>query len=294
MSKKMMKRLICGVLAATSMAACVVTSTACETNNPKVELQLSFNGETYTLDYKLYRELAPTTVKHFLALAENEYYDGLCVHSYEESLKRLQTGAYSYTEAEDDADGLVYKNYYETVKGYENFPVSAWLDVEKTNPTYTLYGEFEDNNFKVESGSLRQTYGSLTMYYTNKTTDERVYVPYLKEEKKGEVARRDYKYNSATSMFYISLSNSSTRNNDYCTFAELEEESEDTLKAFEEALKEYIEANYGDGETDETFTTKYTVTVDEDDAFVGNQKNTATYYVPKKPIVIEKVTVKGY
>ena len=95
-------------------------------------------------------------------------------------------------------------------------------------------------------------------------------------------------------MFYISLSNSSTRNNDYCTFAELEEESEDTLKAFEEALKEYIEANYGDGETDETFTTKYTVTVDEDDAFVGNEKNTATYYVPKKPIVIEKVTVKGY
>ena len=294
MSKKIMKRLICGVLAATSMAACVVTSTACETNNPKVELQLSFNGETYTLNYKLYRELAPTTVKHFLALAENGYYDGLCVHSYEESLKRLQTGAYSYTDAEDDVDGLVYKNYYETVKGYENFPVSVWMDVEKTNPTYTLYGEFEDNNFKVESGSLRQTYGSLTMYYTAKNTEDRVYVPYLKEEKAGEVARRAYKYNSATSMFYISLSNSSTRNNDYCTFAELEEASEDTLEAFEEALNAYIEANYSDEETDETFTTKYTVTVDEDDAIVGSKKNTATYYVPAKPIVIEKVTVKGY
>ena len=290
-----MKRLICGVLAATSMAACVVTSTACETNTPKVEMQLSFNGETYVLDYTLYRELAPTTVKHFLALAENGYYDGLCVHSYEESLDRMQTGAYSYTDAADDSDGLVYKNYYETVKGYQNFPVSVWMDVDKTNPTYTLYGEFEDNNFKVESGSLRQTYGSLTMYYTNKTTEDRVYVPYLKEEKEGEVARRAYKYNSATSMFYISLSNSSTRNNDYCTFAELEEESEDVLKDFEEALKAYIKENY---ETEEdssaSFTTKYTVTVDEDDAIVGDGKNTATYYVPAKPIVIEKITVKGY
>ena len=294
MSKKIMKRLICGVLAATSMAACVVTSTACETNTPKVELELSFNGETYVLDYKLYREVAPTTVKHFLALAENGYYDGVCVHSYAESLQRMYTGAYSATDAADDDDGLVYKNYYETVKGYENFPVSVWMDVEKTNPTYTLYGEFEDNNFKVESGSLRQTYGSLTMYYTDKATEDRVYVPYLKEDKKGEVARRDYKYNSATSMFYVSLSKSSTRNNDYCTFAELEEASEDTLEAFEEALKAYIEANYGDEETNETFTTTYTVTVDEDDAIVGSQKNTATYYVPAKPIVIKKVTVKGY
>lgn len=288
-----MKRFICGVLAATSMAACVVTSTACETNTPKVEMELSFNDETYTLDYKLYREVAPTTVKHFLALAENGYYDGLCVHNYEESAKKMYTGAYSYTDAEDDADGLVYKNYYETVKGYENFPVSVWMDVEKKNPTYTLYGEFKGNNFNVENG-IRQTYGSLTMYYTNKSTEQKVYVPYLKEEKKGEVAHRAYKYNSATSMFYISLSNSSPTTNDYCVFAELEEASEETLKAFQEALETYIEANYGDKDSDESFTTKYTVTVDEDDAIVGDKKNTTTYYVPAKPIVIKKVTVKGY
>lgn len=289
-----MKRLICGVLAATSMAACVVTSTACETNKPKVEMELSFNGETYVLDYTLYRELAPTTVKHFLALAENGYYDGLCVHNYEESLKKMHTGAYSYTDAEGDIDGLVYKNYYETVKGYANFPVSVWMDVEKTNPTYTLYGEFEENNFKVESGALRQTYGSLTMFYTDKATEDRVYVPYLKEDKKGEVARREYKYNSATSMFYISLSKSSTRNNEYCTFAELEEASEDVLKDFEEDLKAYIDANFDSEGDDANFTTKYTVTVDEDDAIVGNMKNTDTYYVPKAPIVIKKITVKGY
>lgn len=287
-----MKRLICGVLACASMTACVATATACETNHPEVEMTISFNGESYTLNYKLYRQLAPRTVAHFLWLADNNYYDGLCVHNYEEGVEKMYTGAYSYTDAADDADGLVYKPYYETVKGYENFPVSVWMDKDKENSLYTLCGEFEENHFNVESGSLRQTYGSLTMYYTDKDTTKSVCVEYL-GEKAGELAYREYGYNSATSMFYISLSNSSTRNDEYCTFAELKESSEDTLEAFEAALEAYIEDNFSDEESDETFTKEYTVTVDEDDEIL-DKKNTEIYYVPSAPIVIKSVEVKKF
>lgn len=294
MSKNSMKRFVCGVLALTSMTACVVTSTACETKNPTVKMTIAFNGEEYVLDYKLYRELAPTTVKHFLYLAENNYYDGLCVHNYEEAGAKMYTGAYTYNdEKEDNESGLTYKNYYEVVAQYVQnghaFPASVWMDKEKEQPTYTLYGEFEENNFEVESGSLRQTFGSLTMYYSTKNSDDGVYTQYVSNPEK--LATREYKYNSATSQFYISLSNSSTRNDDYCTFAELEEKSEETLKAFQEALEEYIEENYEDEDGDSTFTKKYTMTIDEDDKFVGTKKNTTTFYVPEKQIKIVSVVV---
>ena len=105
--KKTLKKITCGILAAVSVFGCAATLTACETSHPEVEMKVEFNGETYTLDYKLYRELAPQTVKHFLWLADNGYYDGLCVHDYSQNdYLRLYTGAYSVAEAEDDADGL--------------------------------------------------------------------------------------------------------------------------------------------------------------------------------------------
>ena len=289
MSKNIAKRLISGVLALASMTACVATATACETNTPSVEMVLSFNGNPYVLNYKLYREIAPRTVKHFLWLADKGYYDGLCVHSYEEGAEKMYTGGYTYSE---DGD-LVYKEYYTEVKKYEDFPVSVWVAKTGDEFLYTLCGEFEDNNFTVENGSLRQTYGSLTMYYTEKDSTESVGVEYLGDYKTGERAYREYQYNSATSLFYISLSNSSTRNNDYCTFAELEESSEENLEEFEEALETYIEENFDDEESEDTFTKQETVTVDTDDPYEDG-KNTATYYVPSKPIIIEKVTVKKF
>ena len=288
MSKNIMKRILCGVLALASTSACVATMTSCESNNPEVQLTLSFNGKTYDLEYKLFREISPRTAKHFLWLVENEYYNGLCVHSYEEGAKKMYMGAYSYVEGGD----LEYKDYYEVVKGYENFPVSVWMEKEGDEFLYTLSGEFEDNDFTVESGATRQTYGSLTMYYTEKNVDENVCIEYL-GKKAGTRAYRDYNYNSATSLFYISLSNSSTRNSNYCTFAELLEGSKETLNSFEDDLKEYVEENYDEEDTENTFTKEKMVTVDADDAF-GSGKTTDSFFVPQKAIVIEKIEVKKY
>ena len=296
MAKRMIKRMACNVLAIASVCACVGTFTACETSHPKVEMTIEFNGEEYTLDYKLYRKIAPSTVAQFLWLADNGYYDGLCIHDYDSSGAKLYTGAYKAAGADDD-DGLEYVPYYETIKTFKNyadFPVSVWMNEDKATPTYTVYGEFSNNNFTVENGALKQSFGSLTMYYTDKDTEDRVYTTYLGGDRKGETVAREYKYNSATSQFFISLSETTASSAKYCTFATLDEDSEDILEDLEDAIEDYIEAEYGEEATVEDFVTEQSVTVDEDDPFVGKKAKKATYEVPNKPIVIKKITVKKY
>lgn len=297
MSKNMMKKIVCNTLAVLSASACLGLATACETAHPEVEMTITFNGEEYVLEYELYRNIAPSTVDHFLWLVDNDYYNGLCVHNYDASASKMYTGAYSVA---DNDEGIEYKEYYEVIKGFENyadFPVSAWANLDKTTPLYTLAGEFEANGFTVENGAKKQSYGALTMYYTEKTTKAKAYVPYRSEEKAGEVATREYKYNSATSQFYISLSKTESTNSKYCTFATLKEDSEDVLQDLQDAIADYIEEHYeveeGESATAE-FTTKQSVTVDNDDPVVNNSGKTVSYLVPNEPIVIKDITTKKY
>ncbi len=294
--KKIIKKITCTALAAVSVFACGATFTACETSHPEVEMKIEFNGESYTLDYKLYRKVAPATVEHFLFLAGNGYYDGLCVHDYATSANRLYTGAYSVTSAAETE--LIYKPYYEEIKKYSNiasFPHSVWLDSERNTPSYTLKGEFEDNGFGVESGALKETFGSLTMYYYGSEdgdlSDTRVQVVRACEE--GKFDSLAYKYNHATSMFFISLSTTSKVNNSYCTFATLEKKSTDDLENLQEAIADYIEDNYGD-DSDEDFTTQVSEKVFEDDAIFGETEEEKAFSVPKAPIVIRQVKVTKY
>ncbi len=293
--KKTLKKITCGILAAISVFGCAATLTACETSHPEVEMKVEFNGETYTLAYKLYRKVAPQTVEHFLWLADNGYYDGLCVHDYDSESSRLYTGAYSLAEAEDDADGLVYKKYYETIAGYKNygdFPVSVWMEQDKKTPTYTLKGEFKDNNFRVESGALKETFGSLTMYYygidSEEVAEQKVYM--IRADGK-DPSKCDYQYNYTTSMFYISLSTTTKTNNAYCTFATLQEDSKSVLEGLQADLNEYIEEHYSD---ENPFTENKSVTVCEDDPFLGEHSAAEVFSVPKAPIVIKKVKVTKF
>ena len=293
--KKILKKITCGILATACAMGCAVTLTACETTYPEVEMKVEFNGETYTLEYKLYRDLAPQTVKHFLWLADNGYYNGLCVHDYSQNdYLRLYTGAYTAVEANDGACDLVYKKYYDTIKGFANFgefPQSVWLDKDGTNPTYTLKGEFEDNNFRVESGDLKETFGSLTMYYYNISSYEDVAEQdvYMIRADGKDPSKCDYKYNYTTSMFYISLSKTSLTNKSYCTFAELDEDSVDVLEDLQEALADYIETVYN-GEV-EDFTESESMLIGEDDPYLGDHAIKEIFNVPKQSIVIKSVKV---
>ena len=279
--------MICGILAAVSVFGCAATLTACETANPEVEITVEFNGETYTLDYVLYRNTAPQTVQHFLWLADNGYYDGLCVHDYDANTNRLYTGAYSAANSANDANGLVYKKYFDTIKGYKNygeFPLSVWLDKEQNTPTYTLKGEFADNGVTVESGALKETFGSLTMYYYG-ISEENIAEKdvYMLRADGDSASKCDYQYNYTTSMFYISLSTTTKTNNAYCTFATLSEDSKDELTELQNAIKDI-----------EDFTEEKTVLIGEDDPFVGTLSLDEAVSVPTLPIVIKSVKVNKF
>ncbi len=280
--RKMMKKAISMILALAATVSCGSMLTACETNNPEVEMKIEFAGNVYTLEYKLYRELAPATVRHFLKLAENGYYTDLCVHDYQTN--SLTTGAYQYSENAEKG-GLVYKNYYDIVSKYEGFNHTVWLDSEKTSPTYTLKGEFAANSVKVESGALKKSFGALTMQYTAKDFDDLAEVAVLRaDDKNGATNFKKYEYNSATSQFSIFLSKSETADSNHCTFATLQEESVAELEALIEAIKNFE----GD------FTSEYTLSIDADDAIVGDMDNSATYDVPVSPIIIRTVKVTKY
>lgn len=272
---KNMKKILCNVLAVVGVGACAGTFGACETNEPKVELEISFNGETYTLEYNLFRKITPTTVKHFLALVENEYYNGLCVHDYQAG-EAMYTGGYKYVDS-----ALEYVDYTQTVKDY--IPQSVWSDGEKTVPTYTLYGECKANKFEVTNGALQQRFGALVMYYETNGSNLDAYV----ERNQGGVARRDYEKNSATSMFSITLSATVKNNDNYCVFAMLADNSVEELSALKSAIEDYVETTY-DNESD-FVSVKYGDVLDH---LLGESEK--AYDVPNQPIVIEKATVIRY
>lgn len=278
--RKHFTKTIMSVAGAAILASSAFLMTGCETNRPEAEIELSFNGQTYVVSYQLYRNLYPQTVRHFTELAENGYYDGLCIHNYTSA--NLYTGGYTY------ADGkLTEKNYFEEASKL-NLTASVF-DSATNNSTYTLYGEFTDNGYKVSKNAQTQKYGSLVMYYTSKEGDNsRVTV---KRSSDGELAEnKQYKYNSATSLFYIFTGTSASTNASYCTFGQLL--NDDARKELE-SLKKSISA-YVDTLGDNDFTESVTVRVDANDPYVAAEKTMMTYQVPVEPIVVKSVKITKY
>jgi cyclophilin family peptidyl-prolyl cis-trans isomerase len=283
---KNVKKIICGALAAVSAFGCAATLTACETSRPEVEMVIEFNGSSYTLRYEMARNVTPATVNHFIWLVDNGYYNGLCVHNYEEDAK-MYTGGYKTATEEGDTDGLTEFSYYNEIAKFSNysaFPHSVWLDSEKKTPTYTLYGEFENNNVEVENGKIADKFGSLSMYYydTNKYEASKTDVWGARQADK--LFKRTYEYNSATSLFYINMDEeTSSFNKKYCTFASLKSESVEVLKD----LKEEIESI-------DDITHAHSVRVCENDPVLGEYEIKVSFNVPQKEIKIKTVKITKY
>ncbi len=291
--KKTMRKITCALLATISALGCAATMTACETAQPEVSIEIAFNGENYSLNYTLERSIAPRTVAHFLWLADNGYYDGLCVHDYNTANSRMYTGAYKASES--DATSLVYKKYYDTIATYDNykeFPHSVWFDVEKKDPAYTLRGEFSANNVTVEGGALQEEFGSLAMYY-NDISSETVAKQdvFTVREDREELGKADYQENSVTSMFFISLTSAAKSNTDYCTFARLDQDSVEELQDLQDAIAQFIKDNYEDNSDNFTETLSMPV-IEEDGRFEDSA--TINYNAPKEAIVITEVNVEKY
>lgn len=279
MAKNIMKKTICLALAVLSAGASLTTMTACETSHPTVEMVIEFNDKTYTLEYNLNRKLTPATARHFLELVDADFYDGLCIHDYQESA--WYTGVYEY-KAEDSS--LVYRSYLDAVKNIKDFTSTVWNDEQQTDSTYTLYGEFKSNNFRVENGSISAGFGALTMRYTNKGDFADTLVWGQRSDGSG-VDAKEYGYNSATSMFSINVSSSKVSSNDYCTFAELDEDSVEVLQELKEAIANYV----GSKDDEDDFVVETEAVINEEDKYA--HADVATFKTPVEPIVIKTMKV---
>lgn len=279
MKGKMFKKIASCCFAVTMSAAALATFASCETSYPEAEIKVTFQGETYTLTYELARKLAPATVRHFIELADEGFYDGVCIHDYSSS--KWITGGYKANE-----DGSLEElKYFDVVQSYD-LTQSVWFDKDQKNATNTVYGEFSSNAYVVTTGAWKQTLGSLSMYYTDKSgVDDKVYV----ERYDGDgLSYKSYKYNSATSLFYFYASESEATTEKYCTFGRLDEDGEEEFKKLKAAIEEYVEDLGGDD-----FTEKKTLSANAGDRW-QDAISTITANVPKAPIVIQSVKITKY
>lgn len=266
--------------------------TGCTTNKPEVKITYTFNEVDYEVDYILSRKSAPATVQHFIELADHGYYDGLCVHDYSSAF--LYTGGYTYENGT-----IVEKNYFETVKDY-NLTQSVFNSSEDDRVGLnTVYGEFTKNGMSVTGSRYYHEAGALVMYYTDKG-DDNTRVTTIRNSDGSLQNNCEYKYNSATSLFYtFTGSSNSSRDAQYCVFG-MAKDYANQMKGDNgllTAIQDYID----DLAEEEDFTESVSIAnVNQYDQFesVRNEKIGATgdnaYKVPKSPIIIKSVKVTKY
>ena len=287
-------KLVSVIAAALLVLAMSFAFVGCETKHPEISVKISFNEETYELEYKLYRNMYPQTVAHYLELIDMKYFDGTVIHDYRSD--RMVGGAYYY-DGEDVVDDLVEKDYDAATKD-ENGNVtlknvSVWADADKTTAYNTLYGEFQKNAFEIKNNGLTNTLGAIgTYYYTPANTSQKVYIQ--RNENK-EMDTRSYCYNATTSMFYLYTGSSGT-DTAYCTFGVLngkkyEEKFQELLDAIEAYTLDIL--NGGDEEGTEVFTTEEQMTI-EDEYWAESSYEDVSFSIPRAKIVIEQVKVLKY
>lgn len=298
MTFKKFRRITC-VVALSAMALTVPMLSGCNTDHPEAEITIEYNGVTYVLEYKMYRNMYPQTVQHFIELADNGFYDNTIVHNYQYS-SYIYCGGYnynggekSYEEAyEGGSDDLYdYMNAVSKEKQYKDLAdpakgiitPSVYRDLQNgsyTGALDTLIGEFSNNQHKIESGALTQSFGALRMFYTSKPNDviknKRVY---MDKEGSPQGVMGEYKYNSATSLFSIQLGTYTSTDSNYCIFAQLQ--NTEVLEDFKEAVRS-------------SSSKSVTLYVDNYDEFMGENVNQATYSLTEKPIIIRSVKITKY
>lgn len=290
-------------VALAGMAAFVPAMSGCDTAHPNAEITIEFNGVTYTLEYVLYRNMYPQTVRHFIELAGSGFYDNTLIHDYQSSY--WYGGGYTYSETEynsawaEGEPGLrEYIEKYSKEKTYYDLATAGkltasvykeWNEVQGyTGALPSLIGEF-GNQHKIENGALTSSYGALRMYYTSKDIDDGTYV-YLDKEGSADGVIGEYENNSATSLFSIQLSSSTSSDSSYCIFAKLQDT--DVLNDLTDAISDYIDDDTT--VTTSSFTESAEVYVDNYDEYVGKQVNTKTYKLTKVALIVKSVKITKY
>ncbi len=294
---------VCAAAVTASIAGCTV-----ETKRPTAQFTIEFNGVEYVIEYDLYRNMYPQTVRHFIELADSGFYNDTVIHNYTSS--DWYGGGYSYNAVNAENEATDYKSEYDTAAYFEeNSKEKAYYDLFGSgaltatvfkpgatdltfeNALATLIGEFSANDHTVENGAPSSQFGALRMYYTAKTTTEKVHIL----TGQGQDLEHDYKYNSATSLFAIQVaSSSSLTSSGYCLFGTLKSDSDnDKLQELQDAIDDYISDNYS---SSSDFTSSVSsISIDNyEEVSLGDRGTDATYTVPAEPIIIRQVKITKY
>ena len=308
---KIKKLITCVALSAT-VACFTATAAGCsaETEHPEVSITYEFNGKTYVVEYVLYRNMYPNTVRHFLELTENGFYNGTVIHDMQSN--DWFGGAYAYdsetyaTYTDNGVDAM--KDYYEmnsketayyelchadkiSTTVYSNIKYSGQTQVlDKVYKMETLIGEFSDNQHKIDNGALTADYGCLKMYYSNKETKKKVYVA----PSGSEIAQMDYSKNCATYVFGMQVGSTSTYvASQYCVFATVKDDTK--VENLVSAVEDYNTEAYG------TTTSEHyiqpVVEVDKEEWFSDEAADKGieeTFRSPKTAIIIKSVKIIKY
>lgn len=283
------------LVAAAVLFTCTLMFAACESKYPEIEMKISFNGETYTLTYKLYRSPYEQTVEHYLELIDMGYFDNTVIHDYQDD--RMVGGGYTYEDIEngDITDDLTALNYYAATHnedGSVKIPVSVWKDSASTQATNRLYGEIESNGFRTNFSGVENQTGAIGTYsYVSGNEKSSVYVKRTNDPD-GERAEREYYNNSVTSMFYLATGDSAASDSSFCVFGELA--NSDSVTAFSDlttAISDYITAQQ---ESNDSYSFTETVEKTIEDDMASESQYDVTFNVPKVKIVISSVEVTKY
>lgn len=309
MFKRLVKTLMVGATLV-CMAGAAATATACniETDHPKVKISVEFNEASYDLEYVLYRNMYPNTVRHFLELTENGFYDNTMIHDYRTN--DWFSGGYSYNAADYEASAAVnaYADYLEehsleqkymdlfnagkltpTVYSDSSFDANHNQQLISDSALPTLIGEYKNNIQQViEKGALTAEQGTLKMFYYEKQTTGKVHVTPTSDQ---IIWNADYKNNCATSVFSMQVGTSSSYGADsYCVFGKME--STTALTGLIEAIEDYY------GSASASSVTAEDVNVDNlVEVFSGENEDKsieADFTLPALPIIIKSIKITKY
>ena len=314
MKHSSIRKIIIGIVSALVVTISATAASACsiETSHPEAQITYEFNGQPYVVKYKLYRNMYPNTVRHFIELAENDFYNDLVIHNY--NTNDWFTGAYSYNEedyatlsenasqmteyfetySKEDAYMQLFNDGKLTPSVYSNlsYDKDGKQIVEEENALPTVMGEFYNNiNQEIEKGALTAEYGCLKMFYYEKKSTQKVYVTPTSKE----IRMADYKSNCATSVFALQTGTSSSYSaKDYTVFASIIDT--ENFDNFVDAVRNYITDNHGG--TASEFYSSTGVRVDNNDDFTNkveeDKGKDENFNVPKKPIIVRSVKITQY
>lgn len=275
-----------------------------ETDHPEVRITYEFNGKPYDVEYKLYRNMYPHTVRRFIELSDEGFYNDMIIHNYQTN--DWFTGGYDYNAGEYtakiDTDAQTeYFEFYSKADAYFQLFAAGKLSVsvysnrmydengkeyvDSANAMPTVMGEFYNNiKQEIKKGALTADYGCLKMFYYEKDPGEatnKVYVTPTSDQ----IILADYGKNCATSLFAVQTGYSSTYSQtDYTVFAQLK--GTDVFDELLKAVKEYVADNHSG--TDNSF---YSVVKE---LHVDGSEADVTFQVPKQPIIVRSVKVTKY